>query len=90
LRDQVELAQNLLYNLLLLPAGEADMRQQYVPNLQLSALKDDPTVREPRHSFLYKPQNQHIFREKQRYILHQIRSSLALVRRFFTDADTLS
>jgi hypothetical protein len=90
LRDQVELAQNLLHDLLLLPAGEADMRQQYVPNLQLSALKDDPTVREPRHSFLCEPRNQHILGEKQRYILHRIRSSSALARRFFADADTLS
>jgi hypothetical protein len=90
LRNQVELAQDLLHDLLLLPAGEADMRQQYVPYLQLSALKDDPTVREPRHSFLCEPRNQQILGEKQRYVLHQIRSSSALARRFFTDADTLS
>lgn len=90
LRDQVELAQNQLHDLLLLPAGQADMRQQYVPNLQLSALKDDPTLREPRHSFLCEPRNQHILGEKQRYILHQIRSSSAFARRFFTNADTLS
>jgi hypothetical protein len=66
------------------------MRQQYVSTLQLSALKDDPTVREPRHSFLCEPRNQHILGDKQRYILHQIRSSSALARRFLSNADTLS
>jgi hypothetical protein len=51
LGDRVELAQNQLHDLLLLPADAADMRQRYVPTLQLSALKGDPTCREPRHSF---------------------------------------
>jgi hypothetical protein len=90
LRDQVELAQNQLHDLLLLPVGGADMRQRYLPTLQLSALKDDPTVRDSRHSFLCEPRNQHILGDKQRYILHQIRSSSPLARRFFTNADTLS
>jgi hypothetical protein len=90
LRDQVELAQNQLHDLLLLPVGGADVRQRYLPTLQLSALKDDPTVRDSRHSFLCEPRNQHILGDKQRYILHQIRSSSPLARRFFTNADTLS
>jgi hypothetical protein len=76
--------------MLLLPTGEAGMRQRHLPALDLSALKDDPTNRESGHSFLKDPRNQELLGGKQRYLLHQIRSSPRLVRRFFTSVDKLS
>lgn len=89
LRDQVQLAQDQLHDLLLIPVTETDMRQRYVPALELSALKDNPTIHEANYSFLCDPRNQDILRGKQRYLLHQIRSSPRLARRFFTNVDAL-
>jgi hypothetical protein len=70
LRDQVQLAQEQLHDLLLLPAGEADMRQGYVPALELSTLNDDPSNRVPVYSFLHEPRNHELLGGKQRYLLH--------------------
>jgi hypothetical protein len=66
------------------------MQQGYVPALELSTLNDDPTNREPGYSFLHEPRNHELLSSKQRYLLHQIRSSPRLARRFFNQIDTLS
>lgn len=90
LHDYVQLAQAQLHDLLLVPKEDSCMRQRHVPTLELSALKDDPSNREVNHSFLRDPENQAVLGDKERHLLHQIRSNPRLARRFLMGGDSHS
>jgi hypothetical protein len=84
-RDQVEEATKQLHNLLLLPAVEYSTRAKMMPPLDLASLKDDPTNSLAGFSFLQEKRNHQILHGKERFLLHQLRDSPELRKRFFRD-----
>lgn len=83
MRDQVELAQKQLHDLLLLPPDrDAESRADAVPSLRLRELKDDPTINTPNWSFLLDKRNEHQLAGYDRWLLRRIRDHGWLRKQF--------
>ena len=83
MRDQVELAQKQLHDLLLLPPDrDAESRADTVPPVRLRELKDDPTVNTPDWSFLLDKRNEDQLAGHDRWLLRRIRDHGWLRKQF--------
>jgi hypothetical protein len=84
MRDQVELGQCLLEQLLLIQPGEA--RDRVVPEINLRELRDDPTIKEAGWSFL-KDERNNPLPDYQKWLLRRVCNISSVTRRFLTNDD---